>query len=108
LGKIFRFHAEGVIKPCTIVFPGDRRGNLHQLFIAEAFAQLLEQRIPDFNRSLCHSVGVLQNRFFLGGEERAAAEIPQGSNLFFRNSSLSADRRPDVNSKGTAYQRSDP
>jgi hypothetical protein len=38
LRKALRFHAEGMVKPCSIVFPGQRCRQLHKLCIGELLA----------------------------------------------------------------------
>ena len=35
LGKALRFHAEGMVKPRPVVFPGQRRREFHQLRVVE-------------------------------------------------------------------------
>ncbi len=62
LRKALRFHAEGMVKPCSVVFPGKGCRQLHQLRIGELLAQLRKQRICNLDGSLRHDLGVFQNQ----------------------------------------------
>lgn len=70
LRKALRFHAEGMVKPCSIVFPGKSCRQLHQLCIGELLAQLRKQRICNPYGSLRHGIGVFQDQFFRFREQR--------------------------------------
>ena len=96
-----------MVKPRAVVFPRQRSRQFHELRIIELFAQLGKQRVWNFDGSLRHAVGILQDELFRLGKEGAVAVVGQRGDFFRRGAVGSADRRTDVDSKGASHECSD-
>ena len=105
LTEAFPLDTERMIKACPVIFPGDGRREFHHLRLVKCLAQLREQRIRHFDRSPRHDRGIFENEFLGRGEQTTFLIMGQGYELFRGDSVLSADRRPDVDSKRTPNQR---
>ena len=73
LRKALRFHAEGMVKTCAVVFPGKGCCQLYELFIGELPAQLRKQRIRNFDGSLRHGIGVFQDQLLSFREQQTGS-----------------------------------
>jgi len=93
-----------MIKARPVIFPGDGGGEFHYLSLIEYLAQLRKQRIRNFDGSLRHERRIIENEFLGRGEQTTLLIMGQGFEFFRGDSILSADRRPDVNSKRTPNQ----
>src|SRR5579864_4164250 len=105
IAEAFALDTERMIKARPVIFPGDGGGEFHHLSLIECLAQFREQRIRQFDRSPRHERGIFENKFLGRGEQTTLLIIAQGYELFRGDSVLSADRRPDVDSKRTSNQR---
>jgi hypothetical protein len=106
LGKPFRFHAEGVVKPRAEVFPRQCRRKFHHLHFGELLPQLGKQRVRNFDGSLRQGVGVFQYQLLRLGKQRTVPVGGQCRDLFRGDAAGSADRRTNVDSKRAAHKRS--
>ena len=105
LAEAFALDTERMIKARPVIFPGDGRREFHHLRLVKYLAQLRKQRLRHFDRSPRHERGIFENKFLGRGEQTTLLIIGQGYELFRGDSVLSADRRPDVDSKRTSNQR---
>ena len=97
-----------MVEPRPVVFPSQSRREFHQLCRCEPLAQPGKQRVRNFDRSLRHAVGIFQHQLFGIREVQAGAVAGQRFDLLRGDAALSADRRPDINSKRTPDQSGDP
>jgi len=97
-----------MVEARPVIFPRDSRRQLDQLCRAELCTQFFKERLRHFDRSLSHVVGVCENQLLRLRKQLARAVGLQRSNFLRRNPDSSADRRADVNSKGTTHQRRHP
>ena len=105
LTEAFPFDTERMIKARPVIFPGDGRREFHHLSLVEYLAQLRKQRIRNFDWSSRHERGIFENKLLGRGEQTTLLIMGQGFELFRGDAVLSADRRPDVDSKRTPDQR---
>jgi len=108
LAESFTLQSEGVVEPRPIILPGNGSRELHQLRVIEGFPQSREELIRHFHRRARHDVSIGENQLFDIGEHRARRIVGQSPYFFFGNAMLSADGRPDINSKRTAHQSRHP
>lgn len=106
-GEVFRIRTEGMIETGPVVLPGDDGREFDQLRVAEAVSQFVEESVRHFDRRVRHGIGVLEHQYFFLRKDGAGAVIGKGFNLLGGNAFVSADRRPNINSKRTADQRGD-
>ena len=100
----FCLDPERVIEARAVILPGNHRGEFDQLRFIEPGSQAGEQRLGDFDRSGRHRVSVGEDDFLCLREQCTAAVIVEVLNLLLRDATLSADGRPDVDSKRAADQ----
>jgi len=105
LAEAFALDTKRMIKARPVIFPGDGRREFHHLRLVKCLAQFREERIRHFDRSPRHERGIFENEFLRRGEQTTFLIMGQGFELFRGDSVLSADRRPDVDSKRTSNQR---
>jgi len=94
-----------MIETGSIVFPGDVSGEFHQLRVVELLTQAYKQSIGNLRRRVGHGVGIGEHDFFQIREHAAGWVVPKRFNLFLRDAAMSADGRPDVDSKRTPDSR---
>ena len=102
--EVFAFNSAGVIETSAVVLPRDGGGQFHQLRIGEAFTKSDEERVGHFDRNSRHRVRILKNQSFQIREMEISPVVIQIGDFFFRNTTLSADGRADINSKRAADQ----
>ena len=102
------FETERVIEPCPVIFPGDVGSEFHQLHFIELGVKLGQQSLGNFGWRVRHCIGIGEDNLLGLREQAAALIVVKVRNLFLRDAVLSADGRPDVDSKQTAHQRRDP
>jgi hypothetical protein len=107
LAEAFPLDTKRMIKARPVIFPGDGGGEFHHLSLVEYLAQLRKQRIRNFDGSPRHERGIFENKFLGRGEQTTLLIMGQGFELFRGDSVLSADRRPNVDSKRTPNQGCD-
>ena len=91
-----------MIEAGAVVFPRDRRCQLHQLGIAEMFAKSFEEFIRNDNGCLRHGLGIVQNKPLDFAEHRGMLILNEGRQMFVAQTLLSADRRPEIDSEGAS------
>src|SRR5215216_1812 len=89
-------HTQGVVEARPVVLPGYRGGQLHQLRLVEAPAQLSEQAVRDSRRCPGHPHRVLENQLLQGGEGGAVAVAGKCSELVVRDPQFLSQHRADV------------
>lgn len=103
--EAFGLEAKGVIEAGAVIFPSDHGREFDQLGVIEFFAQALEERVWDFDGRARHGVGVGEDALLDVRKQRTVLVVGQSFDLLGGDAVLSADRRPDVNSKRTTDER---
>lgn len=69
--------------------------------------QFVEERLGHLDGRVGHDIGILQDQPLFIREDTAGGVISELLDLLRRDAFMSADRRPDINSKGTPDERGD-
>lgn len=93
---------ERMVEASAKVLQRDRGGEFYKLLGIEITAQLGEQLVGNFNRSLGDLLGVLKAGLFNLREVRTGGKVGEIVKLHLGNSLLSANGRADVYSEGAA------
>jgi len=91
-----------VIKPCAIVFPRDARCEFNQLSVVEPTIELFKEFVPDIDRRSGHADCVMERKPLEVGKRRIFFKAPKCLQLGICQTTLPADRRPDVDSEWAA------
>ena len=97
--------AEGVIEAGAVIFPRDHGREFDQLSFVELGAQALKELVGNFDGRVRHGISVGEHALFDVGKHGAALVLGQSFDFLGGDAVLSADRRPNVNSKRTADER---
>ena len=106
--EAFGVYPKGVVEPRAVVFPGNGCRQLDQLRLGEVFCEAREELLGHIYRSLGHMVRIFQDKPLGWREQRARLVARARLELLSGNAGLSADRRPDVDSKRAANKSRGP
>ena len=106
--KAFGVYPKSVVEPRAVVFPGNGCRQLDQLRLGELFCEAQEELFGHIYRGLGHMVGIFQDKPLGWREQRAGLVARERLELLSGNAGLSADRRPDVDSKRAANESRGP
>lgn len=107
-GEVLRLDPEGVIKSGAVILPGYGRCQLYHFRIAEPEVQFGKKVIRYLYRRSGHGVCILQDELLHIAVHLASLVVCQLQNFLRCNAALSADRRPDIDSKRAPHQRRNP
>lgn len=93
---------ERVVEASAKVLQRNRGGEFYELLGIEITAQLGEQLVGNFNRSLGDLLGILKAGLFNLREVRTGGKVCEITELRFGDSLLSANGRADIYSEGAA------
>jgi len=102
--KAFGVYPKSVVEPRAVVFPGNGCRQLDELSLGELFCKTREELLGHIYRGLGHMVRIFQDKPLGRREQRACLVARERLELLSRNAGLSADRRPDVDSKRAANE----
>ena len=106
--EAFGVYAKSVVEPRAVVFPGDGCRQLDQLRLGKLFCEAQEECLRHIHGRLGHVVRIFQDKPLGRREQRAGLVARERLELLSGNAGLSADRRPNVDSKRTANESRGP
>ena len=106
--EAFGVYPKSVVEPRAVVFPGNGCRQLDQLRLGELFCETQEELFGHIYRGLGHMVRIFQDKPLGRREQRARLVARERLELLSGNAGLSADRRPDVDSKRAANESRGP
>ncbi len=106
-GEALVLHVESAIEAGSKIFPGDCRGQLDELLVAEVLAKSDHLFIGRCGWRIAERDGVVEHVPFEFVECVARAMIADTKELIFGDAFLSADGRADIESEQTPDHRSD-
>lgn len=102
VGESVGLDGEGVVKARAVILPRDGGSQFDDLAFVKRGAQCFEDPVGNFDGCLRHRDGVTEDAAFTIIKQRIGFEVVQRRDLVIRQTQLSADRRPDVNSERAA------